>query len=409
MRLPPMLASLTRHKLVVMLMIVSTALTCGVIANIALVFVHRLELISAPSGLHESSIAVLESTRAVSDNGQAGSGHAVNRNRYREDLAALRIIDGVEGAAAVGGLPFSAGATMEIGRTPQAMGTLQVTAYVGGPGSLETLGATLIQGRDFLTSEYLPADGLANFPKAQAAVISAALARKLFFTTVASGHVFYASGHPIQVVGVVDHMMVMSPRAGAIDNEDALWLPLDPDGDDVTFILKSKGDIRDMLLQSARAVLEKNDPSQVVEHAQSFTALRRDYFQRDASMISLLLVTGLGLLAVTGGGIFGLASFWVKQRTREIGIRRALGARRKDILAYFLIENFLIISGGVLVGCVVAYGLNLWLMRYFELAVIPPGYILVGAIVLWVTGQAAGMAPALWASSVPPVVATRSV
>ena len=129
-------------------------------------------------------------------------------------------------------------------------------------------------------------------------------------------------------------------------------------------------------------MLEKNDPAQVVEHAQSFTALRRDYFQRDSSMISLLLVTGLGLLAVTGGGDFRTGQLLGKAKDPGNRNPPSIGRERKDILAYFLIENFLIISRGVLPGCVVAYALNLWLMRYFELTVILPGYILVGAIVL---------------------------
>ncbi|EQD59243.1 ABC transporter permease, partial [mine drainage metagenome] len=58
-------------------------------------------------------------------------------------------------------------------------------------------------------------------------------------------------------------------------------------------------------------------------------------FANDRAMAWLLVSTILALLGVTAIGIVGLASFWVQQRTRQIGVRRALGARRVDILRYF--------------------------------------------------------------------------
>ncbi|HET7591674.1 MAG TPA: FtsX-like permease family protein, partial [Rhodanobacteraceae bacterium] len=123
----------------------------------------------------------------------------------------------------------------------------------------------------------------------------------------------------------------------------------------------------------------------------------------------LLLAAALGLLFVTALGITGLASFWVQQRTRTIGIRRAIGATRGDILRYFQTENFLIVTFGVVVGVALAIGLNLLLMKHYELPRLPLWYLPVGAVVLWVLGQLAVLAPALRASRVPPVVATRSV
>src|SRR6185437_11551005 len=52
----------------------------------------------------------------------------------------------------------------------------------------------------------------------------------------------------------------------------------------------------------------------------------------------------------TGLGIVGLASFWVQQRTRQIGIRRALGATRTNIVRYFQLENFILASAGVVLA-----------------------------------------------------------
>ena len=115
------------------------------------------------------------------------------------------------------------------------------------------------------------------------------------------------------------------------------------------------------------------------------------------------------LLLVTALGIIGLASFWVQQRRRQIGIRRALGATRGDILRYFQTENFLIVTGGIVLGMALAFGLNLMLMKLYELPRLPLYYLPIGALVLWGLGQLAVLAPALRAAAVPPVVATRSV
>jgi putative ABC transport system permease protein len=115
------------------------------------------------------------------------------------------------------------------------------------------------------------------------------------------------------------------------------------------------------------------------------------------------------LLVVTAVGIVGLTSFWVAQRRRQIGIRRAIGATRGDILRYFQTENFLIATLGIVLGMVLAYGLNLLLMRHYELGRLPGYYLPVGALVLWGLGQLAVLGPARRAAAVPPVVATRSV
>ena len=114
------------------------------------------------------------------------------------------------------------------------------------------------------------------------------------------------------------------------------------------------------------------------------------------------------LLGATAGGIFGLASFWVRQRRRQIGIRRAIGATRSDILHYFQTENFLIVSGGIALGMVLASaesGAD-GALRIAATAAVLSADRRTGALGV---GQLAVLGPALRAAAVPPVVATRSV
>jgi putative ABC transport system permease protein len=162
-------------------------------------------------------------------------------------------------------------------------------------------------------------------------------------------------------------------------------------------------------MRQATDTLYRADPDRVLRNPQTFAQLRADYFQREREMIGLLIASVIGLMFVTALGITGLANFWVLQRTRSIGIRRAVGATRADILHYFQTENFLIVTLGVVLGVLLAIGLNLLLMTHYALPRLPLWYLPIGASTLWLLGQFAILAPAVRASRVPPAVATRSV
>lgn len=162
------------------------------------------------------------------------------------------------------------------------------------------------------------------------------------------------------------------------------------------------------VLQSAVAALMKLDNSRLVLKQQTYSEIREEYFQNDRAMVWLLGAVCIALLIVTALGIVGLASFWVQQRTKQIGIRRALGATRGQILRYFQIENFLLASVGIVLGMLLAYSINVWLMARYELPRLPVLYLPIGALLLWALGQIAVYWPARRAAMVPPAVATRS-
>jgi putative ABC transport system permease protein len=140
-----------------------------------------------------------------------------------------------------------------------------------------------------------------------------------------------------------------------------------------------------------------------------FEEVRRRAYDADRGMAILMSVVCGVLLAITAAGIVGLSSFWVGQRRKQIGVRRALGARRSDILSYFMTENFLIALVGVIVGVILAVGLSQWMFTHFEMKRLSLTYVAIGVVALLALGQAAVFAPALRASRVSPVEATRSV
>jgi putative ABC transport system permease protein len=123
----------------------------------------------------------------------------------------------------------------------------------------------------------------------------------------------------------------------------------------------------------------------------------------------MVLGTISGLLMLTTGlGIFGLATFSVAKRRKQIGTRRALGASQLDIVWHFLTENLLITSSGIVLGLILGLGLN-FVLTMMGLNRINPGAVLACIAFIALLGVAAVLVPALKAARVPPAVATRTV
>src|SRR5699024_5398288 len=91
------------------------------------------------------------------------------------------------------------------------------------------------------------------------------------------------------------------------------------------------------VMKAIKPALYKANPMRVLDDdaVKSFAQIRAEAYKGDIGMAILMGVICLILIAVTAGGIVGLTSFWVGQRRKQIGVRRALGARKVDILRYF--------------------------------------------------------------------------
>lgn len=402
MSLPPVIASLTHHKLTALLLILQVSLTCAIVCNIAFMLSGRIQQLRQPSGVVEDELVLLESTDLDEK--------AQPLIRHDADLAALRTLAGVKSAAAVDGLPFnfhdwSNGLSL----VPDGPTPATASVFDGTPDTLATLGLHLVEGRGFLPSEYVPLGSAHNWngiDQVPVTIITRALADKLFPGQDPLGKVIYPDEKPVRVVGVVDPLLRPRPHDDGTDY--VTLLPMLPDASGVTYVLRTSPQDRERVLAQAAAMLNHLHGNRILRHAQSFTQLRDSFFHRDRSMIGLLIAAATGLLFVTALGVAGLASFWVQQRRRSIGIRRAMGATRRNILRYFQLENLLIVSIGIALGAALAYGLNMLLMQHYEQPRLPMFYLAVGAIALWLLGQLAVLGPALRAASVPPVMATRA-
>lgn len=402
----PILSALRKHRLTASLVVLEIALTCAIVCNAIFLVGDRLALADTPSGIDEANVVHI----VASDIGKHGDDHA----RTESDLAALRAIPGVVAAAITNSVPFgdtSWGSNLNLAPN-QRTSTVDVKNFYG-EGVAETLGTHLVAGRYFEPSEYVWLDDLVAGKAKPTAVImiTQGLARHLFGDASALGRSVWvgSSDTEMRVVGVVDRLAA----AGGVDRSDTEFTTLQPwretatGGNYGSFIIRSQPGQSDRVLALAVEKLKQIDPRRVIVKKETYKAIRDDRFAGDRAMAGLLVAVCVILLVVTALGIVGLASFWVGQRRRQIGVRRALGARRVDVLRYFQTENFLLATMGIVLGMALAYGINLFLMREYELPRLPLAYLPAGAVLLWVLGQVSVLAPALRAASVPPVVATR--
>ena len=407
----PILSALKHHKTTVVLVALEIALTCAIVTNALFLIGDRLAFMHMATGVADDELVWVD-TRSLDLGRQDGK--ASRTGVIASDLAALRGLPGVESVAMTNALPLgrSYTSTVVYRRPGDKSDSLHnVVEYLGSPGMVKTLGMTLSGGRDFLPREHVDYRSFSHEqPPPTAAIVTRSFARQMWPGEEPLGKPIYLDehgDHVTHVVGVVGHLL--NPAINKYQGVDrGMILPVRQVTGNSKYVLRVRPEARANVARAIPGALQRVDPARTIEaHVYADTIAK--YFQGDRAMVWLLVVVIGSLLALAALGVVGLSSFWVQQRTRTIGIRRAIGATRRDILRYFLAENFLIVGLGIAAGSVGAVGLNLWLMDRYELHHMPLSWLPVGALVLWLLGQCAVLGPALRAAAVPPVVATRNV
>lgn len=408
MQIRPIIAALKHHKAGTLLIALQIALTLAIVCNALFIIHQRLKHLSQPTGLDEGDLLVIQNQWA----GKPAPGDVASL--LAEDLETLRKVPGVMNAYASNTYPLSnGGITYGIGHSPDKRKFTSDTAiYFTDENTLPTLGLRLVAGRNFRADEIGQIGGLDKMSPA-VIIVTRELANRLFPDGSALGKMAYIADRPSVIIGVVERM-----QTPYVDSAMAQWsgsstlVPYRHLVDSTAYLVRAQpGQLADVA-SHVRAALYAANRLRVIspkDGVQTFAQVRAIAYKRDRGMAILMGAISVILLVITAAGIVGLTSFWVGQRRKQIGVRRALGATRHDILSYFLTENLLIAVGGVVMGGVLAIVLNLWLMKQFEMDRLAPGYVVAGVVTLLLLGQAAVLAPALRASRVPPVEATRSV
>ncbi|QWT20631.1 ABC transporter permease [Bacillus sp. NP157] len=404
LQIKPILAALRRHKAGTILIALQIALTLAIVCNALFIVHQRIERVHRTTGMDETNLVILQ-------NRYVGTPTSFIP-QMKTDVEALRNLPGVESAYATNAYPlrrggWSTGIQTEPDKTKDS---LPSALYFVDEQALKTLGVKLLAGRNFNPSEVVVV-GPQTTPAPPQVIITKAIADKLFPKGDALGKtIYYSKGKPSTIIGIVEKLTVPWIDFDHMDN--VTLMPVRFDSGYQQFLVRTKPGQQDAVFKAAPTALYATNRMRVLPEkygVRTFETVRATAYEADRGMAILMTVVCGVLLAITAAGIVGLSSFWVGQRRKQIGVRRALGARRSDILSYFMTENFLIALGGVIVGTVLAVGLSQWMFTHFEMQRLSFTYVLVGVVLLLALGQAAVFAPALRASKVSPVEATRSV
>jgi putative ABC transport system permease protein len=405
MEIRPIVASLNKHRIPTLLIILEIALACAVLCNAVFMISRRLEAMQLPNAIDAHGIISID---------VRGTDPKLASSDVPRNLAALRSIAGVDAATITHSLPLSQSnwgwsfsAKPDAGMTDQH--NTNITLYFVSNDADKALGLQLKQGRFFNSTEYADSMiGDAALPTTHEVIVTETLAKQLWPGQSALGKTIYSKPYYFTVVGVVAD--VLRPWVYTQDIPKSYYagfFPVGPDAALSEYIVHTAPADRDRVMEEAIRKLQDINPQAVV-NGKTFDTIRDSFFANAKSMVWILTLVCAVMLAVTAFGIIGLTSFWVGQRRRQIGIRRAVGATRGDIMRYFRTENFLLSTAGVVIGMVLAFGINLYLMKQYEMSRMPWYYLPGGAIALWFIGQLSVSWPALRAAAVPPVVAIRS-
>jgi putative ABC transport system permease protein len=405
LQIKPVLSALKRHKAGTTLIVLQVALTLAIICNALFIIEKRIERMSQPTGMIESNLLTIQNYWAATETKDIPS-------LTKADLLALRQLPGVEDATWMEEYPlYGYSSTEGIRLDPNARQRIALAQeYFTDDHALATIGARLIAGRNFRDDEirFLDPSVNASFPQV---IVTKALADKVYPNGSALGKPIYIGNNspsPSTVIGIIERLQAASPTSSHA--EYSVLLPALLSRKDGNYLVRSKPGQLDAMAKDAPAALTKLDRMRTFSQdnaIRTFNVVREQAYKSDRGMAILMTAICAVLLLVTAAGIVGLTSFWVAQRRKQIGVRRALGATQGDILGYFLTENLLIVLGGIALGIALAIGLNVWMIVKFEMTMLSLKYLFASAVTLILLGQGAVLMPALRASRVPPIEVIR--
>jgi putative ABC transport system permease protein len=390
----PILSTLRRHKIAAGLIVLEVALSCAIVTNALHLIQTRVEALNADSGMAESEIAVLNLRGSKPQPPERTAGIVA------EDLTRVRALPGIQAATVVNQIAYGNNSNNSgVSTEPDNKGLRIVASqYSADDQMIPTFGLKLVEGRNFTADEIL--DGFQVFAVAEPRI------PQLIGQSAVGKQVYVFGRAPSTIIGVVETLThTQLHRARSDGAGTAMILPLRGGG---SYVIRAEPGQLDARIKAVTAVLEEGDRGRVVTQARSLTEMRRAFYAQDRAMAWLMGGVCVALLLVTAMGIVGLASFWVQQRTRMIGTRRALGATEGQILRYFQLENLLLTTTGILIGLAGAWALSQLLMQSYELPRLPWLYLPAGALVLWGLGQLAVWVPARRAARLSAVAALRA-
>jgi putative ABC transport system permease protein len=319
---------------------------------------------------------------------------------WQQALDALRQIPGVETVGASSRLPLSGGnstRSVTVDGRSDMPASADADYRTASPDYFRALGIPLLRGRSFEDSD--------RERRPLVAIVSASMAQRLWPNLDPIGHrLAMDAGPDMIVVGVVGDV-----HHAALDAQvqPTFYRPYRQDPrPSMAFALRAVGaaDVRASVPAAIRRV-DKDQPIGAIRTLDD--AITRSLAQR---RLGVTLLTTFGAIAVllAGVGLYGVLAFVVSQRRREIGIRMALGATARDIVADILGQGLRLTAFGGAIGIVLALAATrLMSALLFGIGASDPATFAGAAVLLAGVAAAASLVPALRASRVAPLVALR--
>lgn len=408
------LAAAFRQKASVLFVVLQVAVAMAVVANATFIIIQHVLMMERDSGVRGNDVfSVTQQWLDAPANG-ADSTQALAA-REIGDIQAIRDVPSVENAAVLNTLPLTQNLwTTYVGTeaSTHAHGVL-VSLYSGDESARAVLGLKLLSGRDFRQEDILSrGDGDSATPSV--VIVSAHLAQRLFGSANALGRVIYLNkgAEPSRIVGVVENLQ--SPAIYNLSDGsiwDTVLLPVRKVAAFTRYVVRARSGRIDNAVEQVKAALYRKDPNRLLTEGSiyRFSDIKADAYQFDRALTYTMIAVSLIMIFIAGGGIFAITSLWTARRTRSLGIRRALGARRLDIIAFVLTENFILVALGCTVGIGLAMGMNVLLMKWYEASRISGSVVACSVVTVLLLGQLAALKPALRSGRIDPGTVIRVV
>jgi putative ABC transport system permease protein len=402
----PIWRAMLRNKAGFVLIALQIAVTLTIMVNAVGIIQERANKVGQESGLDEANTFAMASVLF------ADYEREQRMTLIDEDLDLIRNTPGVVSAIASNSFPlrqggWSMGLALEPGnQTPDSVSS---AIYFVDEHGVETFDVELIDGQNFTPDQVSWANPDNNTWPANA-IITEALGRELWPDANGAyvGKVTYVNDNdPVNIIGVVDKLQSPWPNWNDVV-ERSMLVPQKRASEFVRYIVRTEPGMRDTLMPEIEAALATSNKDRIIRDVVTMDKVRQLAYVGDTAMIRILGFVVILLTVITSLGIVGLASFNVSRRTRQIGIRRALGATKPAIVSYFLVENTIVSAIGLAIGGALAIGLNIIMVDAFALEPLAWYVIPAGMLALWAVGQLAVVGPARRASNITPAIATRS-
>jgi predicted permease len=331
---------------------------------------------------------------------------------YREILERIAALPGVSAAGYGGGVPGGGdtsggpvmGPALSVEDRPDLGEALPVSTGGISPGYFEALGTRFVAGRDLAWADV--------DQRRPVTLVSENLARELWGEPLAALGKrirWNASGPWLEIVGVTQDIYYSLYRPAPRSMHQPI-VPVRGDGlRTTTYVIRSDRAGTESLANEIRQAVWASNPDLTVYEVRTLQQHYSDSLARTSFMLVLLAIAGVMALFLSVVGIYGVISYIVSQRAREIGIRLALGAARRDVVALVLRQGFVMVSVGVALGFVGALLLTR-ILRSLLFNVSPTDPLVFAGIVLLLalTSWIATYIPARRAARLDPLVALRA-